>query len=335
MPQLLEAFLERQDPTLTGAVVTDFTPITGGYSRLMARFRVEHNGASRSLIFRGDPPPGQSMFDSDREYEWQLLSALTRAGTVPMPSARYYDPDGSSLGTRAIILDCVDGPSLVVQLAGAGDADQRAAAEKFCTVAAAIHQSDTSVLPESVARPGSWDDYISSQIAMWADGERQLEVSEPFMRYVGAWLDTHRPPPAPLGLVHGDFQVGNILVPPDGAYQVVDWEFAHIGDPREDLGWSKLVAATVPPDLIALDEAGFCARYRQLSGLSEDVVNPATIAYFTVLASVKVFLGLMGPAAAFARGEKGSVAVAYSVNAQVFLHQVWMNATQAIEGAAS
>jgi aminoglycoside phosphotransferase (APT) family kinase protein len=38
-------------------------------------------------------------------------------------------------------------------------------------------------------------------------------------------------------LVHGDFRNGNLMVNEDGLAAVLDWELAHQGDPREDLGW--------------------------------------------------------------------------------------------------
>lgn len=37
--------------------------------------------------------------------------------------------------------------------------------------------------------------------------------------------------------MHGDFRIGNLLVDPSGLAGVLDWEFAHLGDRHEDLGW--------------------------------------------------------------------------------------------------
>lgn len=43
-------------------------------------------------------------------------------------------------------------------------------------------------------------------------------------------------------LIHGDFNLGNILVH-DGAYTVIDWTNAQLGDPRYDAGWASFLIA--------------------------------------------------------------------------------------------
>jgi aminoglycoside phosphotransferase (APT) family kinase protein len=38
-------------------------------------------------------------------------------------------------------------------------------------------------------------------------------------------------------VLHGDFRVGNLLVDTAGLAAVIDWEFGHIGDPIEEIGY--------------------------------------------------------------------------------------------------
>jgi aminoglycoside phosphotransferase (APT) family kinase protein len=80
-----------------------------------------------------------------------------------------------------------------------------------------------------------------------SDGPAQLDryraiyasfgVQRPVMELAFSWLARHAPAARPLTLVHGDFRNGNLMVAPHGLAAVLDWELAHIGDPREDLGW--------------------------------------------------------------------------------------------------
>jgi hypothetical protein len=69
--------------------------------------------------------------------------------------------------------------------------------------------------------------------------ERYLELDVPsaVTEIALAWLTAHQPDPVAEAVVHGDFRNGNLIVAESGLAAVIDWELAHIGDPREDLGW--------------------------------------------------------------------------------------------------
>jgi len=54
-------------------------------------------------------------------------------------------------------------------------------------------------------------------------------------------LASCRPDEAPVGLVHGDFQPGNILYANGRAGGLVDWELAAIGAQGLDLGWMLMM----------------------------------------------------------------------------------------------
>jgi len=61
--------------------------------------------------------------------------------------------------------------------------------------------------------------------------------ARPALEYILAWLDANAPEPKAVTLVHGDFRTGNYMVDRGRLSAVLDWEFCHWGDPREDLGW--------------------------------------------------------------------------------------------------
>jgi aminoglycoside phosphotransferase (APT) family kinase protein len=75
------------------------------------------------------------------------------------------------------------------------------------------------------------------QLARYRDIFNGFGVNRPIIELAFAWLATTVPPAVPLTTVHGDFRLGNLIVGDDGLRAVLDWELAHIGDPREDLGW--------------------------------------------------------------------------------------------------
>lgn len=332
----LESFLAAVDPSVSDVAVTGYEPIAGGYSRLMARFDVKWRRDGRdethSFILRGDPPPDREPFHTDRRTEWDLLSNLTAAGDVAVPAARYFC-DGAHLGTPSIVMDFFPGLSLLAHLAGRQDVTAESA--RLAEVAAAIHRVDASALPASMARAADWESYLTERIGQWAGAEQADSESDPFLRYVGAWLDSHRPPAVPLTLIHGDFQSANLLVGPDGTWAVVDWEFARIGDPREDLGYFKAVASAAPPDVIGADEGAFCARYRKLTGLTDAQLNPVTLGYFTILGTVPILAQIVQQKAALARGEQHSITGYYLNNALTYAHMLQLTITERLEGAIS
>ena len=84
----------------------------------------------------------------------------------------------------------------------------------------------------------------------------------------------------PRVVCHGDFRVGNFMVGPQGLSAVLDWEFAHLGDPREDLGWTMVRAWRFRSDALRLggiaEPEPFLARYRNHRSFG-DTARSATL----------------------------------------------------------
>ena len=338
MPDRVSAFLNAQRTGRT-ATVRSYALMTGGYSRVMARAEVEwSDGVVQTLVLRGDPPPEKTMLVTDRDTEWAVLRSLSNEASIPMPAALHYDGTGEHLGTKAIVLEFCAGPSLQAELntlvtegAAPDDARFTAIRDAFVDTIATVPKVDLDALPSALERPADWDAYMSSVNRSWADNERLLAESNPTMRYLAAWLDAHRPPPMPLVLQHGDLQPANILIDPsDGGHRLIDWEYAHIGDPREDLGWYVTYSAAAGPQLYGADPEGFLARYRGKTGTSELHVNQATIGYFSVVSAVKVFSQVVQAASTMAAGKSGGVMTTYNINAATVGHMNFMAACGAL-----
>ena len=62
-------------------------------------------------------------------------------------------------------------------------------------------------------------------------------------------------------LVHGDYGPNNVLLDPVGhqVTAIVDWEWAHAGDPVEDLAWCEWIVRMHHPEHIAAIDALFDA----------------------------------------------------------------------------
>jgi aminoglycoside phosphotransferase (APT) family kinase protein len=315
----LEGFLATVAPELD-ARVTSYRPISGGYSRVTAVADVRcAGGTEQKLVLRSDPPSGKTVFDSDRDDEWALLTSLADLDAVTIPRPRWYDATGEAIGTKTIVMDFVDGTPLQLTLGG----DDAAARTTYLEVAAALSRIPLDALPATMPHPASWEEYIDGAIDIYDQAERELADSNPFIRYVVAWLRAHRPPPVPLGLVHGDFQPGNILVADGHPPVVIDWEFTRIGDPREDIGYYS--GSPLPNSLYRADPDGFLTRYRELMGYTEEQVNREVVDYFFVLGMALLFVQMMRGADSLARGGQPGVMATFLINSLSYFHDRYLD----------
>lgn len=335
MPDRLAAFLGQHRDDVESIEVIDYETMAGGYSRSMAKARVRYtaNGVTleETVVLRGDPPAGHSMLDTDRDHEWAVLRTLTELDLIAIPPARYYDATGEHLGTKAIVMDHVTGGSLqsvIEEMTDYGDHPTRLA-----ELWGQIHCITPDQLPDAMARPTSWEARIDHLVQSWRDAEESSVNSYPTWRYIAAWLAANKPPPLPLRLTHGDPQAPNVMIDPAGEYLVVDWEFAAIGDPREDLGWYNIYSSAAGPNLYAADPEAFLAAYRDVTGFSEIEVNQLTVGYFTILSSMKILGPISAQLDKFALGENSGTTTALQVGSISFGHDNFINAIIGMQAA--
>jgi aminoglycoside phosphotransferase (APT) family kinase protein len=327
----IERFLGSRYP---GAKVTRYSPISGGYSRLMAQFEADINGELRQLVWRGDPPVNRQIVVTSREKEFVLLSALSRLPGDMAATPLHFDPDGSDLGTTSMILEYVEGEQLMTLLKRTDHQRWPELTDATCALAAAIHGIALEALPTELARPASWTEYLDAAIDQWRELEREQVEPAPLLRYVSTWLDRNRPPQAPLCLVHGDLQSPNVLIHPDTHHaRAIDWEFAHIDDPREDLGYFLALAAISPPDPTRGDPGELCRRYLKHSILGEHQVNPATLAYFSILPFGPMIRRLSGQIGDLVAGRNHSLQTANLTVMVTAMVQGWCTLIRSLDAA--
>ena len=335
MPGRLADFLTERDGRT--ARVVAYEPMIGGYSRSMARADVEwSDGTTETIVLRGDPPPGKSMMQTDRELEWTLLRALTTSmgehDRLLVPMARFYDDTGDALGTKCIIMDFVEGRSLqsalnaIIADAGSAEPDWGSHPYDLVDTMAAVHAVEPSRVAPVLDEPADWETHMLHLIDGFRRAERAHPESNPFLRYVAAWLEANLPTPLPLRLVHSDFNTANVMVDSSGRHQMIDWELAHVGDPREDLGYYNIYSSASGPNLFMADPEGFLARYRERTGFDEEAVNMDTVAYFSSLAAITVYSQVLGGAGAMYEGTNGGLMTTYTINALTVGHNNFMRA---------
>jgi aminoglycoside phosphotransferase (APT) family kinase protein len=157
-------------------------------------------------------------------------AAMIAARAAGVPVAELYDFGEGALGQAYLLMERLDGETIPRRLLrdDAYAAARAGLAHRLGEVLARIHQVD----PDSIQGLPHLDalGQVTELYEAFAEPRPALEIG---LR----WLAEHRPAPAADALVHGDFRIGNLMVGEDGLRGVLDWELAHRGDPRQDLGW--------------------------------------------------------------------------------------------------
>ncbi|MBI1180046.1 MAG: phosphotransferase [Alphaproteobacteria bacterium] len=258
-PERLEAFLAER---LAGpARVTSITRSTAGYSKDTYLFRAERaDGRPLDAVVRRDLPfgPGEnSVLD-----EFDLLQGL-HGEDVPVAEPLWSEADERWLGQPFIVSRLMPGTSGTE----AWDRDvprREAVCRDLAGILARLHGADPAVF----GMPGDGDPHrrIRAYVEEWRDRwlRHRIEPS-PTLEAAFEWLLANVPQDVPrLVLVHGDVGFHNILTHQGRITALLDWEFAHLGDPAEDLGYCRQhVEHLIPwPDFLAAYEAAGGTPYR-------------------------------------------------------------------------
>lgn len=308
----LESLIRANRPQASAIRIEELEPIVGGNSSEMWAFKANwfegdaHH--SHSLILRRASPT--EFESSDRAAEFRLLKALG-ATAVPVPKMLWLDPDGNHLGRPAMVMERVPGTAHRRLLVDTGEgalpkqARSRLEAE-IPELLAQIHKLDSDPLP--LLRATGSAAPAARQLDLVDDEVRRLELEPmPELRLASCWLRERLPPPPPREtLVHGDFRPANLLVEDGRIMAILDWEFAHIGDPAEDLGW-YLTPYYAKEHLIAgcKSAAEFIVRYEAAMGAATD---RQAIAFWSVFAMYRLAAMTLSALRSFIEGDPSRMA---------------------------
>jgi len=213
------------------------------------------------------------------EHEFQVLEAALEAGVkVPRPVAYL----GELGGRDAFAMELVEGETIgrrIVRDPPAGLETQLA------EEVAKIH----AIPPERLPFLGSGDVLERFEHELDTVGE-----PHPAIEYGLWWLRQHRPEPLDDVVSHGDFRIGNVVVSEGGLAYLLDWEFAHLADPREDVSWPIVRAWRFGEDDLRLGGVGevgpYLERYAELTGRE---IAESELAWWEVLGNVKWATGCL------------------------------------------
>lgn len=247
-------------------VVRDVRLLTGGASRSTYAFDAITGSERRALILRTAPLADHY---AGMELEAAAQAAAAETG-APVPHILVASDSAVPLGDPFLICDEVAGETIVRRIQRRLDAPENSGGRhrlltQCAQALAAIHRARTDL-------PGIAE---QDQVAQYRTRLDDMADTTATFEWAFRWLETHRPPPSPKVLVHGDFRMGNLIVDGSTLAAVLDWELVQIGEIYRDLAWFCVRAWRfgAPATLAAgglgsIDE--FVAAYEQASGTAVD-----------------------------------------------------------------
>jgi aminoglycoside phosphotransferase (APT) family kinase protein len=135
-----------------------------------------------------------------------------------------------------------------------------------------------------------------------------VEEPHPAIELGLVWARERIPLERPRVVGHGDFRLGNLVVSEAGLVAVLDWEFAHVADPAEDVAWPLVRAWRFGRDDLRLGGVGevepYLTQYEELTGRE----LPLDELYaWEVLGNCKWAIGALRQGRRHLRGEDRSV----------------------------
>jgi aminoglycoside phosphotransferase (APT) family kinase protein len=238
------------------------------------------------------------------EHEYRLVAVAHAAGVrVPKPHA-YLD---DLAGRPAFVAERVPGETIgrrIVQrpeLAAARTAMPAQLAEELAKIHA-IPLAAVAFLGRADA--GEVVDRVERELDAAAEPHPAIELGI-------AWARGHPPNDRAAVLDHGDFRVGNFVVGDRGLDWVLDWEFAHVGDPLEDVAWPLVRAWRFGADDLRLGGIGrvepYLEHYNALTGRN---VSLEDLGYWEIVGNLKWAVGSVTQSRRHLSGQERSVELA-------------------------
>jgi aminoglycoside phosphotransferase (APT) family kinase protein len=287
--------------------------LAGGASQEAWAVDIALDGDTLDLVMRRDMGGVLTFVTLSRATEFAVISAAYAAG-VPVPRP-YFEPAEIG-GKPAFFMERVPGDAVGRRItADPAFAGARALLpEQLASALAAIHRVDVRAagLDGRLQQPRDGRSAVSVELERLYRELDAIDEPHPALELALRWLTLNEPArEAATTLVHGDFRIGNVLVDETGLRAVLDWEFAHVGDPDEDVAWMCVRAWRFGRN--DLEAGGIAPRetwiraYERAAGRT---VDRDRVAYLEILGNVKWAIGAAMQSRRHLSGQEPSIELA-------------------------
>jgi aminoglycoside phosphotransferase (APT) family kinase protein len=230
------------------------------------------------------------------EHEFAVLEAAHDAGVkVPQPIAYYPDLGGR----EAFAMERVHGETIGRRIVRNPPPELPLQMAEELTK---IHAIEADRLPFLAT---------TDPVQRMRDELDTVDEPHPAIELGLTWVAERLRSDTELVVTHGDWRIGNLVVDDDGLVAVLDWEFAHLSDPVEDVAWPLVRAWRFGADELHLGGVGevepYLERYNALTGRA---VTLEELYVWEVFGNVKWAVGCLTQARRHLNGVDRSVELA-------------------------
>lgn len=215
-----------------------FEFIIGGHSNLTYRVTAADN---TTMVLRRPPLGAVLATAHDMGREHRIISGVGQS-SVPVPAALGMCADESVNDAPFYVMSYVDGVVFhdqeTVESEMPDTSVRAATSASLIEAMAALHNVDPAAV--GLGDLGRIDGYLDRQLKRWnIQWEKSKTRELPAMTEAHRRLVATKPTQRHVGIVHGDYRLGNTLVDPASGRvaAVLDWELCTLGDVLADIGY--------------------------------------------------------------------------------------------------
>lgn len=289
----LGAFIARSFPEEKDVKVAESNFISGGTSKYTLSLRLENTRSlPEKIILRGDSNQSSTFGGVPVLKEYELLCELYKHGVcVPKPLA--YEGTGEVFGSPFMLVERKPGQVIghMFEMPARNMDTCRDVGRRLAQIHAVPLDAVGFVRGAKRGTIDQIKDFLGESFANY----RALGWSSPLyeagfdylQKNIGILERTR-------GLVHGDYGLNNVLIHEERVSTILDWEFAHIGNPAYDLGYFYYQAEALG------SWETFVEAYRDAGGLP---LSDEELDYSTLFAVVRLGVMVCQTYAAFRGGQ--------------------------------
>jgi aminoglycoside phosphotransferase (APT) family kinase protein len=246
-----------------GSHVANFATMEDGHAGLTFGFDVFGAGGEPlgCYVLKVAPAGVIRRGNTDVYRQAPLLRGLKAAG-MPVPAVPWASPDDDRLGTPFIVTERLPGRVFLVWEPHSSFrrdiAQLRQVWLQAARLLARLHKVDWQTSLPHWEKPR----LLREELDFWTPLLRH--APDPNWLAAGTELNNllsvSMPDGRPIGVVHGDFQPGNILYVDGRAETLIDWELASISSQGLDVGWLLMMS----------DAEAWDPRWRPVAPVSRD-----------------------------------------------------------------